>query len=65
MSYCRFQNTAGDLDECLDALVDGEELSQDELRAARRMVQTCRELIQAAADHNQLDADDDGESDGE
>lgn len=37
MSYCRFQNTSGDLAECLDALEQQKELSDDEHRAAYRM----------------------------
>ncbi len=37
MSYCRFQNTYGDVAECLDALEQQKELSGDEYNAARNM----------------------------
>lgn len=37
MSYCRFQNTYGDVVECLDALEQQKELSSDEYNAARSM----------------------------
>lgn len=56
MSYCRFQNTATDLDDCrdaLDALVncdDDASLSQEELRAAVRLVKTCAEIISLLAE---------------
>lgn len=47
MSYCRFQNTSGDLEECLDALEEGASLSSEEHRAATRMflsfLRFCRE----------------------
>ena len=43
MSYCRFQNTYRDLQDCLYALNDNgpDTLSDDELDAARRMMQLC------------------------
>lgn len=37
MSYCRFHNTEIDLYDCLDALRDGEELSESEFRKCKRM----------------------------
>lgn len=37
MSYCRFQNTYGDLLECLDALVQDYKLSEEEYYSAMRM----------------------------
>lgn len=49
MSYCRFQNTSGDLEDCLDAMETGAgddyELSQEERRAKQRLIQTCHEII--------------------
>ena len=49
MSYCRFRNTLGDLQDCVSALnevtVGAEELSFDEKRAAKSMLQVCREYI--------------------
>ena len=38
MSYCRFRNTETDLRDCFIALDEREELSMDEERAARRMI---------------------------
>lgn len=55
MSYCRFQNTASDLDDCkaaLLAMVEGDagKLSRDELRAAKRLVVSCAEIISLLAE---------------
>lgn len=49
MSYCRFENTAGDLADCVDALEEllrgeGEPLSDDELMAAKRLVKRCMDV---------------------
>jgi len=50
MSYCRFQNTYLDLKDCLEYLQDNnfetENLSDEELRAYNRLVQTCKEIIE-------------------
>lgn len=62
MSYCRFQNTAGDLDDCqgaLEALLSGGQdedgdkgpLSYEELRAAQRLVVTCQNIVEMLADY--------------
>lgn len=37
MSYCRFRNTEMDLKDCLCALEDGVELSENEFKACERM----------------------------
>ena len=37
MSYCRFHNTKIDLEDCLDTLREGEELSKEEYRAMKQM----------------------------
>ena len=37
MSYCRFRNTRNDLSDCLEALRDNDELSEEEAKAARWM----------------------------
>ena len=46
MSYCRFQNAATDLADCMDALekidYDLTKLSADEERAARRLIEICK-----------------------
>lgn len=47
MSYCRFENTARDLQDCRDALDEGadlESVSADEARAMIRLIRLCREI---------------------
>lgn len=48
MSYCRFQNTLSDLADCEGALNDGclddDDLSEDELRAAKRLIRLCKSI---------------------
>jgi hypothetical protein len=51
MGYCRFQNTDGDLEDCQDALSDGEELSDEEESARNRLIDRC---IEIAIDHGHL-----------
>lgn len=48
MSYCRFRNTLNDLEDCVYALEDInlEDLSQEELWAAKRMRHLCEEYIE-------------------
>lgn len=52
-SYCRFQNTLNDLDDCLRAIEDGinedGQLSTEELNAAVRLVMLCGRVVQAVA----------------
>ena len=38
MSYCRFQNTRNDMEDCLDALREEKPLSRDEANAGRWMI---------------------------
>lgn len=38
MSYCRFQNTRSDMEDCLDALREEKRLGSDEARAGRWML---------------------------
>jgi sulfur relay (sulfurtransferase) complex TusBCD TusD component (DsrE family) len=38
MSYCRFQNTASDLSDCIEALQYRDISSSEEKRAAKRML---------------------------
>ena len=45
MSYCRFRNTLGDLQDCQDHL-DATDLGPEEERARMRLVQTCREIAE-------------------
>ena len=44
MSYCRFENTLRDLQDCYRAMRDGLELSDSEQRSFIRMVNLCREI---------------------
>jgi len=61
MSYCRFENTARDLEDCLDAIQNGEinDLgSQYEVDALEELLDLCRDVvaykdeIQDAIDNN-------------
>lgn len=52
MSYCRFQNTVLDLQDCYDALEemgDNEailkDLSSEELRSKKRLIRLCEDII--------------------
>lgn len=43
MSYCRFQNTSRDLQDCFENL--DAELSEDECKARHRLVRTCAKVL--------------------
>lgn len=43
MSYCRFENTLRDLEDCSEHL-DDENLSKYEQRARERLIELCREI---------------------
>ena len=43
MSYCRFQNTVGDLRDCLENWE--EELSEEEMRAQKRLLNICQQIV--------------------
>ena len=46
MSYCRFENTLRDLQDCIMALEDNElESGGSEMNAAMQMIETCEEYI--------------------
>jgi hypothetical protein len=47
MSYCRFQNTELDLRDCYHSMVedDGDELSDDEQKAKKRLMELCEKII--------------------
>ena len=40
MSYCRFENTLSDLQDCYDYVDDGE-LNEDERKARLRIIKLC------------------------
>jgi hypothetical protein len=48
MSYCMFQNTEGDLRDCVESLEEMEDfsgLSESEMKSAMRMRRLCSEFI--------------------
>lgn len=60
MSYCRFRNTKSDLLDCkeaLERLVEGSEeaLGREELDAATRLMELCREVVTTECDGVGLD----------
>lgn len=44
MSYCRFQNTLNDLQDCHQNMDDGE-LSKEEKRARKELIELCCSII--------------------
>lgn len=54
MSYCRFQNTLADLRECWEALVCDPPTSPEEVAAAVRLLDLCKQM---ATLPDPLDAD--------
>lgn len=53
MSYVRFENTSGALQECLEEMdnaadFDALDLTDSERRAFERMVEQCREFVRLA-----------------
>lgn len=48
MSYCRYQNTLGDLRDCQDALeedlLEEDKLSKDEHRAMLALIRRCQQI---------------------
>ena len=43
MSYCRFSNTLADLKDCYENM-DDKELSEEDTKARRNLISTCRDL---------------------
>ena len=47
MSYCRFQNTLGDLQECFEAFEEGnEDLSREEQQAKLSLLEVCKNIVE-------------------
>lgn len=44
MSYCRFQNTVNDLQDCADAIEETDDLSPEEARARIRLIKLCQQI---------------------
>lgn len=53
MSYCRFENTVGDLKDCRDSM-DDSDLSEREAKARARLIKLCSEI---ARDYGEEDDD--------
>lgn len=49
MSYCRFQNTAADFDDCLEVIENAsnleKELSPEEYRAAKQLYEMAKRYV--------------------
>ncbi len=56
MSYCRFNNTAIDLEDCIDTLNEGVE-SKEEARKRKKLLQLCRDFIEAVENDSTLQED--------
>jgi hypothetical protein len=59
MSYCRFENTLEDMQECLDAVVEREDLSFMEAGAKDELVQVCRDFVLAYEEEEMEEAEND------
>ena len=47
MSYCRFENTAGDLEDCIEHInADLSESSSYERRARKHLIELCRTIAE-------------------
>jgi len=44
MSYCRFENTVSDLQDCYDRMDDGD-LSESETQARIRLIRLCIRIV--------------------
>ncbi len=65
MSYCRFQNTVQDLNECFDEILtmtfnngkddDGEKLSQKEFNSMRELITVAQAISEQFKDEDDLD----------
>ena len=59
MSYCRFQNTERDFQDCVNAVGDPaqdfRDLSPEELRAAKRLAMACEEYLELYRQYEESD----------
>lgn len=55
MSYCRFENTYGDLQDCYDHMDEVEEMSDSEKKYRRRLIELCQNIFDDYGD--ELDED--------
>ena len=52
MSYCRFENTANDLDDCFEHWDDDEELTEEEKRGKEKILDLCRDIVDSYGDED-------------
>ena len=57
MSYCRFENTVGDVKDCTSAVRRQETLSEWELPKAKEMLQACKDFVEEATRLGFMDED--------
>lgn len=57
MSYCRFTNTKADMEDCLSAMRECDELSDFEAQAGKAMFKSILELCQELNFIDHFDAD--------
>jgi hypothetical protein len=50
MSYCRFQNTVSDLDDCYENMDEADEISDEEKRSRIRLINLCCQIAQDYGD---------------
>ena len=55
MSYCQFENTSKDLEQCRETISEmvygeTEKLSKSELKFAKHLVESCYEILEILAD---------------
>ena len=53
MSYCRFNNTASDVADCIDSWHEGVS-SKEEAIKRKRLVELCRELLDLAEEDSEM-----------
>ena len=65
MSYCRFENTYGDLQECYDALTEAgsikeveENANKYEKKYIRKLVELCKDIVADFGDEDEEEDDD-------
>ena len=45
MAYCRWNNTSIDVEDCFEAFYNGDEMSAEEIRCAKKMVRGMCEFL--------------------
>lgn len=61
MSYCRFENTYGDLRDCYRAMQEDEngDLSQSETEYKKKLIELCEEIVSDFSEEIEVDEDED------